>query len=96
MAEAKELKEQVGSVRTKRSRNGCKECRRLHRRCDEGKPECQNCVDAGKPCLFQRQLSWGGRPFKRGPFQSVLESGVGQISTSNDDSGEFFKEYKDA
>ena len=83
MADSKE----VAAPKTKRSRNGCNECRRLHRRCDEGKPECQNCLDAGKPCTYQKQLSWGGRPLKRGPWKSALGSGVGQISTSSDDAG---------
>jgi hypothetical protein len=38
--------------------------------------------------VYQKQLSWGGRPFKRGPFREALTSGVGQISTAPEDSGE--------
>ena len=65
----------------KRSRNGCNECRRLHRRCDESKPECQGCKGSGKPCSYNRTLSWGGRPFGKSPFRTALEGGVGEILT---------------
>ena len=54
-----------GSQKLKRSRNGCNECRRLHRRCDEAKPECQSCLNSGKQCSYQKSLSWGGRPVSR-------------------------------
>jgi len=70
-------------AKTRRSKNGCNECRRLHRRCDEGKPECQNCRDAGKSCSYNRTLSWGGRPFGKSPFRAALEGGVGEIETGS-------------
>ncbi|KAK5173852.1 uncharacterized protein LTR77_002533 [Saxophila tyrrhenica] len=75
--------EEPVAPKTKRSRNGCNECRRLHRRCDEGKPECQNCKDAGKSCSYNRTLSWGGRPFNKSPFRAALEGGVGEIATGS-------------
>lgn len=64
----------------KRSRNGCNECRRLHRRCDEGKPACLNCREAGKVCSYEKPLSWGGRPFRKSTFGHALGSGVVEIS----------------
>lgn len=80
------------ATRAKRSRNGCNECRRLHRRCDERKAGCQNCKDVGKSCSYNRTLSWGGRPFSKSPFRVALEGGVGEgeIATgdSSGDSGE--------
>lgn len=71
-----------------RSRNGCVECRRLHRRCDEEKPSCANCRDAGKVCSYQKPLSWGGRPFNRSTFRHALGGGVVEIpiADSEDDS----------
>ncbi|GME85670.1 unnamed protein product [Ambrosiozyma monospora] len=33
-----------------RSRNGCFTCKQRRRKCDEGKPECQNCINSGRRC----------------------------------------------
>lgn len=71
--------QEPGTSKLKRSRNGCNECRRLHRRCDEEKPACLNCREAGKACSYQRPLSWGGRPFRKSTFGYALESGVVEI-----------------
>ena len=75
-------------AKLKRSRNGCTECRRLHRRCGEEKPTCANCRESGKVCSYQKPLSWGGRPFKKSTFGNALGSGVVEIpiEDSDDDS----------
>jgi hypothetical protein len=74
---------QVGNVspaksqaKLTRSRQGCAECRRRHRRCDEVKPVCGYCKSVGRDCNYTRQLAWGGRPFKKSRFGKCLEAGV--------------------
>lgn len=59
-----------------RSRSGCVECRRLHRKCDEMRPYCDNCANAGKMCSYKKTLSWGGRPFGKSSFGKVMATGV--------------------
>ncbi|KAL1873126.1 hypothetical protein VTK73DRAFT_1087 [Phialemonium thermophilum] len=39
-----------------RSRNGCQQCRKRKRKCDEHHPRCLACVDRGLPC------DWGREP----------------------------------
>ncbi|KAF7504529.1 hypothetical protein GJ744_002149 [Endocarpon pusillum] len=36
----------------KKSRRGCKDCKRRHIKCDENRPVCVNCVTAGLQCAF--------------------------------------------
>ncbi|KAF2168168.1 hypothetical protein M409DRAFT_53475 [Zasmidium cellare ATCC 36951] len=48
----------TGDNKIRRSRNGCNECRRLHRRCGEQKPACETCVTDGKECSYERTLGW--------------------------------------
>ncbi|RGP59873.1 fungal zn2-cys6 binuclear cluster domain-containing [Fusarium longipes] len=63
----------------RRSRNGCRECRRRHRRCDEAKPGCGYCSSVGKNCQYARELSWGGKPFGKSRFGSCVGRGNGVI-----------------
>ncbi|KAB8253796.1 fungal-specific transcription factor domain-containing protein [Aspergillus pseudonomiae] len=44
-----------------RSRSGCLVCRRLHKKCDERRPECTRCVLKGKLC------QWPGASGQREP-----------------------------
>lgn len=71
------------SIRLRRSRKGCRECRRRHRRCDEARPACSYCAGAGIGCEYFRELSWGGRPFKKSRFGQCLghESGVVRVGS---------------
>ncbi|SCU86094.1 LAMI_0D00386g1_1 [Lachancea mirantina] len=49
----------------KRSRGGCKNCKRSKIKCDETKPKCLNCLKKGSTnCDYSIVLVWGGRPFK--------------------------------
>ncbi|RFU74912.1 hypothetical protein TARUN_7330 [Trichoderma arundinaceum] len=66
----------------RRSRNGCRECRRRHRRCDEVKPFCGYCFGVGIDCVYSRELSWGGRPFRKSRFGQCLKAGVGVFSNA--------------
>ncbi|KAH3900083.1 Zn(II)2Cys6 transcription factor SCDLUD_004403 [Saccharomycodes ludwigii] len=49
----------------KRSRHGCKNCKRLKIKCDENKPMCTNCIKRNRDnCDYSITLTWGGRPYK--------------------------------
>jgi hypothetical protein len=58
----------------RRSRTGCHNCRRLHRKCDETKPACLGCLDLGKQCVYSLRVSWGGRPFNKSSFGKCLKT----------------------
>ncbi|KAH7121096.1 hypothetical protein B0J11DRAFT_438906 [Dendryphion nanum] len=47
--------------RPKRSRTGCLTCRTRRRKCDEGKPNCQNCVGKGFQCQYPATFQILGR-----------------------------------
>ncbi|PLB48366.1 hypothetical protein P170DRAFT_476983 [Aspergillus steynii IBT 23096] len=42
----------------KRCRTGCLRCRVRRRKCDEGKPNCQNCIDKNLVCQYGLQVSF--------------------------------------
>lgn len=41
-----------------RSRTGCRQCRKVSRKCDEGRPLCSRCHRLGMECDYSRLLSW--------------------------------------
>ncbi|UNI21329.1 hypothetical protein JDV02_007328 [Purpureocillium takamizusanense] len=49
----------------KRSRQGCEECRRRRRKCDEEKPNCGPCNAFGRPCNYTLRLIWGVSEHRR-------------------------------
>ncbi|KAH7154206.1 fungal-specific transcription factor domain-containing protein [Fusarium sp. MPI-SDFR-AT-0072] len=55
-----------------RSRAGCVRCRRRRQKCDESKPSCDRCVEAGSICKYEITLSWGGRAFAKSTFGKCL------------------------
>ena len=55
----------------KRSRTGCWPCKARKVKCDEERPQCQNCVKQGEPCDYSIRLNWGGRS-KRSQDESVI------------------------
>ncbi|EWY83717.1 hypothetical protein FOYG_13514 [Fusarium oxysporum NRRL 32931] len=55
-----------------RSRAGCVRCRRRRQKCDESKPSCDRCVEAGSICKYEVTLSWGGRAFAKSTFGKCL------------------------
>ncbi|KAK5222906.1 hypothetical protein LTR72_005743 [Exophiala xenobiotica] len=59
-----------------RSRGGCRECRRMHRKCSEQRPSCEYCSSTGKQCSYDKVLKWGGRSFKKSCFGQVLSTGA--------------------
>ncbi|KAH6874417.1 fungal-specific transcription factor domain-containing protein [Thelonectria olida] len=71
-----------GSAKPTRSRQGCRECRRLHRKCDERRPHCDNCLSVGKTCSYKKNLSWGGRPFGKSSFGKTLGAGVVLVNST--------------
>ncbi|KAF4443837.1 Transcriptional regulatory protein pro-1 [Fusarium austroafricanum] len=54
MAEA----EAAVKTRLTRTRTGCFKCRVRRRKCDEGKPSCQRCLDGGFECQYGTKLSF--------------------------------------
>lgn len=42
-----------------RSRQGCEECRRRRRKCDEQKPCCGQCSGFNRTCKYPLRLIWG-------------------------------------
>ncbi|KAJ4322441.1 hypothetical protein N0V84_004797, partial [Fusarium piperis] len=60
--------------RVTRSRGGCERCRRRRQKCDQKKPSCERCVQAGTggSCRYELKLSWGGRSFRKSPFGKYL------------------------
>src|SRR5690349_760342 len=65
-------------TKTTRSRGGCVRCRRRRQKCDQSKPSCGRCVEAGSLCKYEVNLSWGGRSFRKSTFGKCLE-GVQKI-----------------
>ena len=47
-----------------RSRQGCEECRRRRRKCDERKPGCSQCSAYNRNCIYSLRVVWGGRKSK--------------------------------
>ncbi|KAI6362201.1 hypothetical protein MCOR25_006273 [Pyricularia grisea] len=45
-------KPRPGARGVNKTRSGCRTCKKRHRKCDEQKPSCQNCIRAGWPCDF--------------------------------------------
>ncbi|CRG90714.1 Adhesion and hyphal regulator 1 [Talaromyces islandicus] len=68
-----------GEKKSRRSRTGCNNCRRIHRKCDEAKPVCTGCAASGKQCVYGLRLSWGGRPFAKSSFGNCLETAVAVV-----------------
>src|SRR4030088_1459157 len=51
-----------------RSRQGCEECRRRRRKCDEQKPACHQCSAYNRNCIYSLRLVWSGRKAKKPLF----------------------------
>lgn len=52
-----------------RSYHGCWTCKRRRRRCDNTRPQCQNCTDRGMECEgYEVRLRWGCGIASRGQF----------------------------
>ncbi|KXH65405.1 hypothetical protein CNYM01_08975 [Colletotrichum nymphaeae SA-01] len=56
-----------------RTRSGCLNCKRRHRKCDEGRPQCLQCIGQGVECEgYQTVLRWGSGIASRGRFAGAL------------------------
>ncbi|KAK1622540.1 hypothetical protein BDP81DRAFT_466054 [Colletotrichum phormii] len=64
----------AGDVKLRRahrkSRNGCKECKRRHVKCDETRPTCVNCATAERHCSYLDSL-----PASAGSSTAAISSG---------------------
>ncbi|KAF5505138.1 Sterol regulatory element-binding protein ECM22 [Colletotrichum siamense] len=48
----------ASKTRHKRTRTGCLKCRIRRRKCDEGKPRCQRCIDGNFECQYGPRLTF--------------------------------------
>ncbi|ERS98589.1 hypothetical protein HMPREF1624_05375 [Sporothrix schenckii ATCC 58251] len=53
------------AIQHRRSRAGCHRCRQQHKRCDQHKPACVRCQQAGSACSYALNIQWGGRAFPK-------------------------------
>ncbi|KAH8166852.1 hypothetical protein CIB48_g1382 [Xylaria polymorpha] len=56
----------------KKSRHGCKECKRRHVKCDESRPSCANCKVRHLPCSFVSSLPVPPRSTAAGPPNPII------------------------
>ncbi|KAM6529266.1 hypothetical protein FALCPG4_007413 [Fusarium falciforme] len=58
----------------RRSRHGCWTCKRRHKKCDEARPVCNRCAQAGMTCEgYQTRLTWGpSNPDPAPPMAGVV------------------------
>ncbi|KAH8694585.1 fungal-specific transcription factor domain-containing protein [Ilyonectria robusta] len=73
----------------KRSRQGCEECRKRRRKCDESKPTCGQCFAFKRSCHYTLKLVWGGRKFKKSCFGVCLNSSGDSAERIDGDNGGF-------
>ncbi|KAI5467635.1 fungal-specific transcription factor domain-containing protein [Mariannaea sp. PMI_226] len=73
----------------KRSRQGCEECRKRRRKCDEIKPTCGPCVVYQRACSYKLKLVWGGRKFKKSRFGQCLDLEAQSAQRIDDEEGGF-------
>lgn len=65
-----------------RSKSGCKTCRRRRKKCDEGHPKCQLCVNLGIECEgYEKPLIWGNGIASRGKFKGAVRPTQDQAFT---------------
>lgn len=62
-----------GQAKVRRSKNGCRGCRRIRRKCDEQRPSCGRCVANRTLCSYQPIISWGGRAFRKSAFGKIAD-----------------------
>ena len=67
-----------------RSYAGCSRCKRRRQKCDEKKPQCRRCFEAGSECEYSVRLRWGGRTFDRSRFGHCLKGSVRKTANSPD------------
>ncbi|CAH0034004.1 unnamed protein product, partial [Clonostachys rhizophaga] len=72
-----------------RSRQGCDECRRRRRKCDEKKPTCGPCFDYNRVCNYTLNLVWGGRSFSKSRFGTCLQAQNPSATKIYNDGGDF-------
>jgi hypothetical protein len=72
------------SSRKQRSYAGCSRCKRRRQKCDEKKPQCRRCFEAGSECEYSVRLRWGGRTFDRSRFGHCLKGSVRKTADSPD------------
>lgn len=71
----------------KRSRTGCWPCKSRKIKCDEARPQCQNCLKQSVQCDYSVRLNWGGRSKKsqNGSTFSVTATGTPVTPSASSD-----------
>lgn len=70
-----EAKEPEGRRRHRKSRNGCLVCKKRRVKCDEGRPRCQNCSYADRPCSYGPERSFASRSAAVSPASPASATG---------------------
>ncbi|KAM3165610.1 Zn(2)-C6 fungal-type domain-containing protein [Lachancea thermotolerans] len=77
-------------VTSKRSRGGCRNCKRSKIKCDERKPKCGHCIRKGKDdCTYSLILRWGNNPSRslktrKGDSKTTLLRDAINVTSSRD------------
>lgn len=65
----------------KRSRTGCWPCKSRKIKCDEARPQCQNCRRQSVQCDYSVRLNWGGRSKKSQDGSTFSVNAIGTPAT---------------
>ena len=81
----------IAANRPKRVRTGCLTCRERHLKCDEGLPDCSNCLKSSRPCKRGVRLNFIDTTVKTPPITPPSED---WDVTFQDESRDIASEYK--
>ena len=59
----------------RRSHHGCTRCKKRRQKCDELRPCCGRCIEAGSQCSYTKALKWLVAPRKVGRKKRELSTG---------------------
>ncbi|KAK1830471.1 Zn(2)-Cys(6) zinc finger domain protein [Podospora conica] len=62
-----------------RSRQGCDECRKRRRKCDEQKPRCGHCITFARRCEYPLRVVW--QDGKKSSISGTQETGNNQVAS---------------
>lgn len=72
----------------RRSRRGCRQCRRGHHKCDEVSPVCGRCRDRGFVCEYNARIKWSSIITVESVTQEHDKSSQPQLSAQSPDSSD--------
>ncbi|KAF2261254.1 Upc2 protein [Lojkania enalia] len=71
----------------RKSRKGCRECKKRHIKCDERRPQCANCVTADRLCSFP-EPSYSPNPLAPSTLPATIK--IEQLETQSPGNGAHF------